>query len=93
MALLIYEIWRDEADEEQFLAEVTPQGDKVRAATLPQAVLVHSFAAASDFQAFQKNYDWNGWGQWKPETDWTERYFTDAEAEAQRRYLAERNVR
>ena len=93
MAFLTFEIWHSQADDEQWMAEVSEHNDKVRAATMPGGVMACSFNAASDFEAFQKNHNWNGWGQWKPESDWTERYFTDAEAESQRRYLAVRNVR
>ena len=93
MAFLTFEIWRSEADDEQWMAEVSEQNDKVRAAIMPLAAMVYRFMAASDYEAFQKNYDWNGWGQWEPETVWTERFFTDAEAETQRRYLASRKVR
>ena len=92
MALLTFEIWRSEADDEQWMAEVSEQNDKVRATTMPQGGVVYSFAAKSDFEAFQKNYDWNGWGLWKPEADWTERFFTDEQAESQRCYMDGRRV-
>lgn len=72
------------------MALVCERTDAIIPKTMSNPVRVHSFTATSDFEAFQKNYDWNGWGTWKPEPDWTERFFTDAEAEDQRRYIASR---
>lgn len=93
MAELVFEIWRDDAAGEQSMSQVSEQADRVRLATMPNATLVYSFTARSDFDAFQRNYDWNGWGAWKPEPYWTEQPFTDAEAADQARYLASRDVR
>ena len=93
MAELVFEIWRDDAAGEQVMSQVSEQADKVRLATMPNAALVHTFAAKSDFDAFQKNYDWNGWGVWKPEQNWIEQPFTEAVAAEQARYLASRNFR
>jgi hypothetical protein len=92
MPELLFEIWRDEATNQQSMGPVSRQGDKVRRATMPNASLAHSFKAHSDFDAFQKNYDWNDWGRWKPDPDWIERLFTVDEVEEQRRYLEERKV-
>lgn len=89
---MIFEIWRDDAEDEQSMSQVNPQADKVRLATMPNATLVHTFAAISDLDAFQKNYDWNGWGVWQPEPHWIEQPFTDEEAAAQQTFLAERNA-
>jgi hypothetical protein len=63
----------------------------VRLAALPDATLVHTFSAVSDFDAFQKNYDWNGWGIWRPERHWIEQPFTDDEAAAQALFISKRN--
>jgi hypothetical protein len=93
MPELVFEIWRDDAASEQSMAQISRQNDNVRAATMPNAALVHSFKAASDFDAFQTNYDWNRWGNWKPEPDWIERFFTDEEAMVQQAYLEERQIR
>lgn len=57
MSGLLFEIWRDDAAGEQEMGPVTEQGDKLRRATMPDATKVHSFTAASDFQAFQMTYD------------------------------------
>jgi hypothetical protein len=84
---MLFEIWRDDVAGQQEMGPVTEQSDKLRQATMSEAVKVHSFKAVSDFQAFQANYDWNGWGTWNPEPDWIERFYTEAEAEEQRRYL------
>jgi hypothetical protein len=92
MAELIFEIWRDDAEDEQSMSQVSQQADKVRLTTMPNAKLVHTFVATSDFDAFQKNYDWNGWGVWRPEPYWTEQLFTDEDAADQQIYLDNRNA-
>lgn len=93
MSDLLFEIWRDDAAGHQEMGPVTEQADELRRAISPNAAKVHSFMAGSDFQASQMNYDWNGWGRWKPEPDWAEHFYTEREAEEQRRYLDRRNVR
>lgn len=93
MSDLLFEIWRDEAAGHQEMGPVTEQADELRRAISPNAVKVHSFTAGSDFRAFQMNYDWNGWGRWKPDSDWAEHFYTEREAEDQRRYLDRRRVR
>lgn len=93
MAELIFEIWRDDAAGEQSMSQVSEQADKMRLATMPNARLVHTFRAGSDFDAFQKNYDLNGWGVWRPEPHWIEQPFTTEEAGAQAAFLSKRNVR
>jgi len=91
MPEMIFEIWRDDATGEQTMAPVSEQSDRVRLATMPNAALIHSFSATSDFDAFQKNYDLNGWGIWRPEPDWKEQLFTDEEAAEQAIYILKRN--
>jgi hypothetical protein len=92
MPELLFEIWRDEARGQQSMWQVSGQADKVRHVTMPEARLAYSFTAKSDFQAFQKNYDWNGWGLWNPDPEWTERFFTDEEVAEQQSYLLERGT-
>lgn len=89
---LVFEIWRDEATGDQEMALVSEQSDNLRKSTMPCGIMVHAFRASSDFRAFQANYNWNGWGEWKPEHGQHEQQFTDEDVEAQRRYLAQRNV-
>jgi hypothetical protein len=91
MAKLTFEVWRNEDDNSLALCGVTREGDRLRAAISPRSKLVHSFTAETDFEASQKYYDWNGWGEWK-KPDFAEHYFTDQEAQEQRRYMAERSV-
>ncbi len=91
MADLVFEIWRDDAENEQSMSQVSQQADSFRLATMSNATLVHTFVANSDFDAFQENYDWNGWGVWRPEPHWTEQPFTDEEEATQRAYLEIRN--
>jgi hypothetical protein len=93
MADLAHEIWRDDADNPQAMSQVSLEADMFRLAITPNATLVHTFVATSDFDAFQKNYDWNGWGVWRPEPHWIEQPFTDEEEAAQQVYLDKRNVR
>jgi hypothetical protein len=38
------------------------------------------------------NYDWHGWGQWRPEPDWTEQHFTAEAVAVQDRYLLVRQA-
>lgn len=92
MAELVFEICRDDAAGEQSMSQVSEQADKLRLTTMPQATLAYTFTARSDFDAFQKSYDWNGWGVWKPEPHWAEQPFTDAEVAEQARYLSLREV-
>lgn len=91
MAKLIFEIWQDVDDHSFALSGVTERGDQLRKFVSPNARLVHTFVARSDFDASQQNYDWHGWGKWKPEADWVERFYTDEEADEQRRYLIVRD--
>ncbi len=91
MADLVFEIWRDEAENEQSMSQVSQEADTFRMAITPNAKLVHTFVATSDFDAFQKNYDWNGWGVWRPEPYWIEQPFTDEKEAAQQAYLDGRN--
>lgn len=90
--LLRFEIWRDPASHSHQMIKVTPDGDTLRRAVSPDAVLVHAFDAVSDFDAFQKNHDWHGYGIWNAPTGLNERPFTKAEAIIQREYLAIRDI-
>lgn len=90
---LLFEIWENADDASFEISHVTEHADKLRRQVAPRSVLRHSFRAESDFEAYQLNYDWHGWGRWKPEPDWTEQRFTAAEVASQEGYLAVRNVR
>ncbi|OSZ71961.1 hypothetical protein CAP39_00810 [Sphingomonas sp. IBVSS1] len=92
MAKLEFEIWQNDAEGDQFFAPISEQNDRVRLATMPNARLVNRFSAVSDFDAFQQNYDWNGWGDWRPEPNCIERSFTNEEAAAQARFIAKRKT-
>ena len=87
---LLFEIW----EEPQFncvgVTMVTRDGDALRASMSPDAVFIHSFTAVSDFDACQKNHDFHGWGRWRPEPDWQERFFTEDERAVQVAYLKDR---
>jgi len=92
MAKLIFEIWRDDAENEQSMSKVSQQADELRLTITPNATLIHTFVATSDFDAFQKNHDWNGCGVWNPEPHWTEQPFSEEEEATQRAYLDRRDV-
>ena len=90
--MLRFEIWKDAASNSHEMSRVMPDGDRLRQAVSPAAILVHTFDARSDFDAFRKNHDWHGYGVWKAPAGLTERAFTEAEAIAQRDYLVTRAV-
>ena len=92
MAELIFEIWTDDDDGSCEMAPVSAQGDKLRHSVSSNARCVHSFTAKSDFEAYQANYDWHGWGQWKAPEGLAERHFTEEDVVKQRRYIAARPV-
>jgi hypothetical protein len=87
---LLFEIWNDPKFHSDGMSMVTRDGDSLRASMSPDAVLIHSFTAISNFDAFQKSHDFHGWGRWQPEPDWQERYFTEDERLVQAAYLKER---
>lgn len=93
MAHLVFEIWRDDAEDEQSMSQVSEEADTFRLKLMPNATLLYAFIATSDFDAFQKNYDCNGWGIWRPEPHWTAKPFTDDEEATQQAYLKRRKVR
>lgn len=88
MPKLLFEIWEDLESHSYEMSPVTEGGDALRRQMTPNAILRHAFHATSDFEAFQMNHDWHGYGKWKPEQDWVERKFTIEEVEAQNSYLA-----
>ena len=92
MAELIHEIWHDQESHSFEMSVVSKQTDEQRQRMNPKAVKVYTFVAQSDYEAAQKNYDWHGWGQYDPEPGWPDRFFTDEEAEEQRRYMTTRTV-
>lgn len=90
MALLLFEIWDCPDSESCGFQQVSRENDEMLRRMEPNRVLIARFHAASDFEAFQKNNDWHGFGPWKPEPGWDERFFTEAEAAEQAAYLNER---
>lgn len=91
-ATLRFEIWSDPASHSHEMSKVTAHADSLRRTVSPDAVLVHTFDAASDFDAFQQSYDWHGFGVWKAPEGASECFFTQAEATAQQEYLAIRKI-
>ena len=89
--MMLFEIWEDSEHHSVGMWPVSEPGDELRRKIEPNSVLRHTFRAKSDFEALQMNYDWHGWGQWKPEPDGIERLFTAEEVAAQDRYLVSRN--
>ena len=88
MAELVFEIWRDEDDNSFEMSPVSERGDCLRKSISPNAVRVYTFTACSDFEAAQKNYEWHDWGTRKSPEGLDELFFSEEEAEEQRRYIA-----
>jgi hypothetical protein len=91
---LICEIWRDDDTGSFEAGQVSENHDQLRKAVSPNSVLLHTYTARSNFEIFQKNCDWHGWDRWNPPEGEgvSEYFFTEAEVEEQRRYLATRQV-
>jgi hypothetical protein len=94
MAELIVEIWIEESGDaiSAGAAIVSEQNDRVRASVSPNAVRVHSYKATSYLDHAQKFYGFQGWGKYEPSAVFEDHFYTAAEAEEQRQYLAVRNV-
>ena len=83
MPRLLFEIWENPENRSFHMAPVTKRADELRRQTEPRSVVRHSFHAESDFEAYQMNYDWHGWGTWRSESNWTAQQFTADEVAAQ----------
>jgi hypothetical protein len=90
---LVCEIWHDEATCSFETSLICPENDRLRKAMTPNAKLVHTYTAQSDFEVFRKSNDWHGWGPWHSPADIAERFFNENEAEEQRRYIVTRDMR
>lgn len=53
---------------------VSQGADDMRKVISPGARLLHSYRAASDFEAFRAKNAWLGFELWRPEPDWEERF-------------------
>lgn len=93
MAELVYEIWHNEETHSFTMIVVSKEADEYRLSEEPNATLLHTFSARSDYEAHQKNNDWHRWGPWKPIEGVPEHLFTEEEAEEQRLYMADRERR
>jgi len=93
MADLVFEIWSDADEGITQMIMVQSQADKVRLATAPNAVLLHSFTAQSDFEAFRKRNALLEFGPWDDGGLSEEHFFSEQEAAEQRKYLVRRPVR
>ena len=93
MAELVFEIWENPDDCSFEMSRVSSRLDELRRQIAPNSLKRHTFTAGSDFEAAQTNYDWHGWGLWKAPGNMTEQFFSEAENDEQRRYLAIRNDR
>jgi len=89
MAELLFEIWKDEIDGTLHVEAIGPKNDAARLATAPDDVLVHTFAARSEFEVLGHVLAWQGHG-WKEPPAWPSAFFTVAQRRRQARYLAER---
>ena len=93
MLELICEIWLDEDDGSHGGGQISENHDRIRRAVSPNSVLLHTYTAHSLFEVFQKNYDFHGYGKWKPPEGMSDHFFTEEEVEEQQRYLVIRNGR
>ena len=91
MAQLICEIWQDDEYNSVEAAIISEGSDRLRKTVSPNATLLHTYIARSSFEVFQGYNDWFGW-EWKPTAGVAEYFFTEAEAEEQRQYLAIRDI-
>lgn len=92
MAALLFEIWEDhEAGLASSMSQVRRDHDEIRKSLNPNAVLLHTFRASSDHEAFRIYYEFIGRGPWKPEPGWLEGHFTEDEAREQEAYLLARD--
>lgn len=87
MATLLFEIWEDREGGFLEMSPVSPQHDEMRKSLNPNAVLLHTFKASTDFEAPQTYHELMGWAPWKPEPSWLERTFTDDQSREQEEYL------
>lgn len=87
---LLFEMWKDGRSIQ--MGMVHPQNDRARFFASPNAVLVHSFTAHSDFEAFRYNNAWQGYEPWLSPEDLDEHFFTDEEVAVQQAYLRERTT-
>ncbi len=90
MPRLLFEIWEDPENGSFQMAPVTKRADDLRRQVAPRSVLRHGFHAETDFEAYQMNYDWHGWGTWMTEPNWTAQKFSEEDVQAQELYLAVR---
>lgn len=91
MATLLFEIWEDREGGSLEMSPVSRQHDEARKSLSPNAVLLHTFRAGTDFEAPRTYHDLMGWAPWKPEPSWLESHFTDDHAREQEAYLLVRD--
>ena len=89
---LICEIWRDNDDGSTSGSQVTEQGDRLRRVVSPNSTLLWTYAAPSGFAVFRMYNEWLGFEPCMAPDGIDVHFFTEAEAEEQRSYLAVRDV-
>lgn len=92
MAELVYEILQDGDNDSVEVSAISERNDQLRRSLNPNAILLHTLRARSDFDVMQQMHDFLDFEPWAPRKGRTEQFFTDAEAEEQRRYIAFRDV-
>jgi hypothetical protein len=90
MAALLYEIWLNADGTRHSLHLVSRVDDELRARLDRGARLIHRFWAASRFAALREQHRRLGHGAFRPHPGERDRLHDDAEAAAQRAWLAER---
>ena len=90
MAVLLYEIWVSADGKRHSLRAVSRVDDELRARLDRGDRLIHRFWAASRFAALREQHRRLGHGAFRPRPGEHDRLHDEAEAAAQRAYLAER---
>lgn len=83
MTQLLFEIFQDPENGYGFQL-VCERNDRLRS---QRTEVLQQFRASSSFEAFQKNYDIQGFGKWQPPEGVPNEYFTEEDLADQEEYL------
>jgi hypothetical protein len=93
MMRLLHEIWKTtDGGDGLMMSLATEKHDALRLRTEPNAELLHSFRAASYFEAMQIYYDFNGWGSYHPEPGWDDIFYSEEWLTSQGLVMAARGL-
>jgi hypothetical protein len=85
MVMLRHEIWEEDGQTGALpgLCLAGPDGEAFRRSLPPDARLVHTFEAESNFEAMMIYYGFNGWGEYKLNVPEDRKPYPDAWADRQ----------